>query len=158
MNCKLTVVTIFVLAPVLAAPAADARDIYFDIRGGFYFDAEEAMMGAGVLVPIIPDTPRWYFNPNFELAPGGVVDIFSANIDFHYDFTSTTDVTVWAGGGPGLYIYDLDHSHFDDTNTEVALNVLFGVGSKVGEIRPFVQAKGAFMDNSEAAIAVGIRF
>lgn len=147
---------------VLMFPAsisrAQTRDIYFDVRGGYYFDAEEAMLGAGILLPIIPEAPHWYFNPNFEIAPGGVVDVFSVNLDFHYDFTSTSDATVWVGGGPAFYIFDFDHSYLDETETEVALNVVFGFGSKVGEIRPFVQGKGSFMDDSEASIAVGIRF
>jgi hypothetical protein len=38
------------------------------------------------------------------------------------------------------------------------LNLLLGFGAKTGTYRPFIQGKGVIADDSEAALAVGIRF
>lgn len=149
------------LAPLcVAAGVVDARPVDVDLHTGYYFDADGAVIGGGVLLPFVPDSPRWYFNPNVEFVPGDFVDIVSMNMDFHYDFSTSENATFWAGGGPGIYIYDHDHPHFneDNTETDVGVNLLVGFGMRRGAVRPFVQGKGVFIDNAEAAIAVGIRF
>jgi hypothetical protein len=66
-------------------------------------------------------------------------------------------MAVWAGAGPGLLIIDRDR-FVDDTEVDPALNLLMGFGAKTGTYRPYVQGKGILSDNSEAALAVGVRF
>jgi len=38
------------------------------------------------------------------------------------------------------------------------LNVLAGLAGLQGEVRPFVQLKGVFSDNSDVALMGGVRF
>lgn len=143
----------------LFASVATARDVDIDLRTGYYFDADGAVIGGGILMPFLVDAPQWYFNPNVEFVPGDYVDIVSINVDFHYDFAVSRDATFWAGGGPGIYIYDFDHPHFDDhQETDIGLNLIVGFGMRRGSVRPFIQGKGVFIDNAESAIAVGVRF
>lgn len=78
------------------------------------------------------------------------------NADFHYDFNTSTNTAAWVGAGPALLIIDRDFR--SDNEVDPALNLLIGVGAKTGTYRPFIQGKGILSDNSEAALAVGIRF
>jgi hypothetical protein len=46
----------------------------------------------------------------------------------------------------------------DDNEVDIGLNLLAGFGAQSGSVRPFLQGKAILMDDSEASIAVGIRF
>ena len=48
-------------------------------------------------------------------------------------------------------------AHSRGSEIDPALNMLVGVGAKTGSYRSFVQLKGTVSDNSDAALAVGLR-
>lgn len=135
---------------------AQTRASDVGVRMGYFFDSEAISVGMELLTSLDQQN-AWFFNPNFEIAMGDVRNVAALNGDFHYDFDTSSDAAVWVGAGPALLISDPDRPD-SDSDVDPALNMLLGVGSKSGTYRPFAQLKGILSDNSEAALAVGIRF
>ncbi len=143
------------LAFLLIAAPAEAVD--FGVRAGVYTDQSDGFVGGELLFPI---TPQWYFNPNVEWVFVDDGDLFTVNGDFHYDFSVDFDGFVWAGAGAALIVADDDRTRRrdDDAETDVGLNLLGGVGWQVEGFTPYVQGKVIVSDDSEAVVAVGLRF
>lgn len=143
-------------AAVLCPPRA-AAEIDFGLRAGYYTDVEEFFLGAEILTPI-GDSRRWFFNPNVEFVFVDPGDLATVNLDVHYDFqTDDDDVYLWAGGGPAVVFRDRGGRR-DDDETDPALNLLAGIGWQLEAIVPYVQGKIVLSDDSEAVLAVGVRF
>jgi len=150
----------WVLALALAAVGLFANPAHaewdFGLRGGYYTDAEEPFLGLELLTQV-GDT-RWWFNPNVEFVFVDPGDLWTLNLDFHYDFdTSDRDTYVWAGGGPAVVFRDRG-GRFDDDDTEAGLNLLAGIGWQREAFVPYLQGKILLSDDSEAVLAVGVRF
>jgi hypothetical protein len=91
-------------------------------------------------------------------------DLYTLNLDAHYDFPTRSDFYVWAGGGAAVIFSEFDpppgcrRCEAED-DTELGLNLLAGLGFGKGQaIRPYVQGKVILADNTEAVIAFGLRF
>jgi len=125
-----------------------------DVRAGAYTDADAGMVGGGVLMDI-DSTHHWYFNPNLEIAFPENADLMTVNGDFHYDFPGASKVTYWVGAGPALRFEDPE---FGNRDTDLGANLLAGIGSRQGDVRPFGQLKVTIADDSEAVILFGVRF
>ena len=139
---------------LLALPApASAGDTKFGVRGGYYTDIGEPFLGAEVLVPV---ARRIYFNPNFEYVFVEDLNYWTLNGDFHYDFPTHRPYYVWAGAGVGLL--RVDPPGADNSDTDVGLNLLAGVGFKAGSVVPYFQAKVILKNGSEFALGFGVRF
>lgn len=126
------------------------------VRGGPYTDTEEPFIGAELLFNLDGDSP-WYGNPNAEyvfVEDGGLATV---SFDFHYDFAAGGRATVWAGAGPTLILTDRDRPGNDD-DVDAGANLLFGVGAREGEVRPYGQVKLILADDSQAVLAFGVRF
>jgi hypothetical protein len=137
-------------------PVPASAEIDFGLRGGYYTDAEELFLGAEILTRIADS--RWFFNPNIEFVFVDPGDLTTLNLDVHYDFeTRDDDVFVWAGGGPAVVFRDRGGRH-DDDETDPGLNFLAGIGWQLEAIVPYVQGKILLSDDSEAVLAVGVRF
>lgn len=138
--------------------AAPAEAVDFGVRAGVYTDESDGFVGGELLFQL---SPRWYFNPNVEWVFVEDGDLFTVNADAHYDFDVDFDGYVWAGGGAALIVADEDRPRRrddDDAETDVGLNLLAGVGWRAGGITPYVQGKVIVSDDSEAVLAVGLRF
>lgn len=127
----------------------------FGLRIGQYNDANELFIGAELLSPV---QHRLYFNPNIEYVLVDHLTYFTANADFHYDIpVNTNSIFLWAGGGVGLGY--LDPEGDIDAETELALNLLFGLGLNLrGSLTPYVQGKFILGDLDEFVLAFGLRF
>jgi hypothetical protein len=150
--------TVFCLAAFLAAagPAAGATPD-FGVRTGLYPEQEDAFVGAEMLFGVGTDR-RWFGNPNVEhvLRDGGDLTTFS--FDFHYDFHGGAPYTLWAGAGPTLIHRDTARPGDDDT-TDAGVNLLFGVGARQGDVRPYGQVKLVVAEDDNLAVfGVGARF
>ncbi len=153
LSKKNIVLALVVLTAGIARPArVHANDL--GVHVGYYFDSEALSIGFGMLTSISEGQPRWFFNPNAEMIVGDGRDMAAFNADFHYDFATDSDLTFWAGAGPGLYLVEQP----PDDDLQVGLNLLAGFGKLTGSTRPFVQGKAVVMDNSEVSLAVGLRF
>ena len=143
------------LAAIALVPLSAGASVDGDVRGGYYADSELGYFGGGLLSSM--GHSNWYFNPNLEIAPSDGPDLFSVNGDFHYDFANSSNTSFWAGGGPAVLIVDRNVPG-DDTDTDLGMNVLMGLGARSGEVRPFGQLKGVLADNSQLVLTGGIRF
>lgn len=141
----------------LLAPGAARADIDPGVRAGFYQDAEAGFIGGELLWGV---TREWYFNPNIEYVFVDDGDLYTANLDFHYDFQTRQPFYLWAGAGAALISSEFDRRRGEsDRETDIGLNLLGGIGFGRGQaIRPYIQGKFILSDNTEAAIAVGLRF
>lgn len=140
-------------AAVALRPTGSRADV--GARVGYMFDAEALSIGMEMLNSL-DSNHEWYFNPNVEMAMGDERNVAAFNGDFHYDFDTQSDTAVWVGGGPAMLITDPERDA--DTDVDPALNLLMGLGAKSGQYRPYAQVKGILSDNSDVALAVGIRF
>ncbi len=160
MNRK-SFVWVLAVAALFLMPGLAKAEVDFGVRGGFYSDAEAGFLGAEVLMDV---TRSWYFNPNIEYVFVDDGSLWTANGDFHYDFPTRSNLAVWAGGGLAVIFSEIDPPRGcrrceAEDETDVGLNLLGGVSfSKRGPIRPYVQGKVILSDNTEAAIAVELRF
>jgi hypothetical protein len=125
-----------------------------DVRAALYSDEAAFGLGAGLLTNV-GDSHEWFFNPNVEAAFDDDRDLITVNGDFHYDFAENGDVTFWAGGGPAIVRSDPD---LGDSDTDLGLNLLTGLGDVDGSVRPYAQLRGLVSDENELVLAGGIRF
>lgn len=144
-----------IVAFCLVATPAKAAD--FGVRAGIYTDASEVFVGGEVLFDL---AGNWFLNPNVEYVFIDDGDLITVNGDFHYDFDVDGPVYVWAGGGAALIFRDQDRPRGADGDgeTDVGLNLLAGVGWKTPSVVPYLQGKIILSDNTEAALAFGVRF
>lgn len=150
-------VTGLFLVPALAEAQ---RDIDLGVRGGLYSDAEAGFVGFELLVPI---TRSWYFNPNYEYVFVDDGDLSTLNLDTHYDLPIRSPFYVWLGGGLAVIFAEDEFRRGrrieTEDDTEIGANLLAGLGFGKGQaIRPYVQGKFIIADETEAVIAVGLRF
>lgn len=138
----------------LLLPAGAFADVDFGVRAGVYDDASEAFVGLELLTRI--DGSQWFFNPNVEWVLVDNGNLITVNADFHYDFPTSGQFSVWAGGGPALVLIDPDRG---DNETDAGLNLLAGLGfDPRAAVRPYIQGKILIADETEAVLGVGIRF
>ena len=119
----------------------------------YYTEIEEPFVGVEVLTHL---GHRVYFNPNFEWIFVENANYFTLNGDFHYDFPVGRDVYVWAGAGLGWSSFDFEGP--DNSDNDLVLNLLTGAGVNAGGVIPYVQLKLIVEEDTEFAIAVGLRF
>ena len=137
--------------------SADAQaDIHPGFRAGAYFDAGAAFVGGEVELPFGSD---WSLVPNAEYVfiDHGTEATF--NFDFQYNLHTHYSVDMWAGAGPAIIYFDPENPRLG-SNTDFGVNLFFGVGFPLRDARfmPYIQPKIILSDNSEFALAFGIRF
>jgi len=151
----LRIAGVCVLAGALSITAGRAETA-FGVRGGTYSDAEKPFLGAEALFGV-GATRHWFGNPNLEHAFADNGDLTTVSFDFHYDFPAGTPYTIWAGAGPTLIFRDRN-TPGGVRGTDAGVNLVFGVGAKNGDVRPYGQMKVVVSDDSEAVLGVGVRF
>lgn len=155
----LILATFFFLAPAVAQAQVD-----FGVRGGLYSDAEAGFVGAEILTPLRIFGRGWFLNPNLEYVFVDDGDLYTINLDAHYDLRTSAPYSVWLGGGLAAIFSEFDPPRDcrfcdPDDETDVGLNLLAGIGIwPRNAVRPYVQGKVTLSDNTEASIAVGLRF
>ena len=151
----LVLLSVCLPAGLFAVSSVQARPD-FGLRGGAYSDEEDAFLGAEALFSLDQDK-HWYGNPNVEHAFVDNGDLTSVSFDFHYDFVEHQPYSLWAGAGPTVLFKDGEAYEGQDS-TDPGVNLLFGVGDEKGEVRPYGQVKVILADDTEAVLAVGVRF
>lgn len=144
------------LTLALLAFDSPARASAWDLglRTGLYSDIEEAFVGVEGLTRIA-DTD-FFFNPNGELVLIDNGDLFTVSLDVHYDLDlDLNEADIWLGAGPTVLFRDPDRGRGHD---DFGLNLLAGIGVRRGAVRPYGQLKVILADETEAVLAIGIRF
>jgi hypothetical protein len=92
---------------------------------------------------------RVHLRPNIELGFGDDVTTVAFNIEALYMTPlPRSPWTFYAGGGPGVNVYDFDNG----SDTEAGLNVLAGLQHDNGF---FFEVKGGLFDSPDMKIGVG---
>lgn len=158
-SCKGLPFALALAALLLLAPGSARADVDFGLRGGVYTDAEDAFIGGEVLFPI---GRAIFLNPNFEYVFVDNGDLYTLNLDAHYDFWSNRSLSAWAGAGLAFINSDFDPPRGrrgdDDDETDFGVNLLAGIGATQGALRPYLQGKVILADDSEFVVGVGVRF
>jgi hypothetical protein len=137
-----------------AIPALGA-EIDGEVRAGYNAEVEEGFIGGGLLVPV---ASQWDFNPNVEYLADDAVNRVAVNADIHRDLNNNHDgPAVWLGAGAAMLVRDYDAPQAG-TDTNLGLNMFGGLGAKAGTVRPFSQAKVTVSDETDASLALGVRF
>jgi len=132
---------------------AFADGVHFGVRGGYYTKVDKPFLGAELITRV---APRFYFNPNIEYVFVDNGTYMTFNGDFHYDFPSHSRTYVWLGAG--LALVRADPEGPANANTDLAANLLGGIGLRSGSVIPYIQAKAIIKSDSLFSLAVGIRF
>jgi hypothetical protein len=117
------------------------------IVGGVHFDMGE----------IVPNF-RW--QPNFEIGFGDDATSISGNVLFAYYFPIKSSVTPYAGGQVAAVFFDWDdgHGHDGGSDTEIGVDAVGGIETKVGGARMLFELQIGFGDIHDAKFLVGWKF
>ena len=141
-----------------SAADAEARPMV-GVRAGQYANIgdtsiDETFVGVEVIAGI---TNRIYFNPNVEYLLLDEGQAGTGNLDFHGDLPVGDAVHLWLGAG--LAVLYTDPEGPPESDTELGVNLLVGVGFRVGPTIPYLQGKLILLDEEEQLVwAVGLRF
>ncbi|MFB3907540.1 MAG: hypothetical protein ACE15D_03960 [Candidatus Eisenbacteria bacterium] len=122
------------------------------VRTGYYFDQEDAFLGAELLTQA---ADRLYFNPNVEYVFVENGSYLTLNGDFHYDLASGGSSMFWLGAGLAGLMRNPDGPGSDNN---LGANVMLGMGASAGSVIPYLQLKFILSDNTETSLAAGLRF
>ncbi len=147
--------TVLAASLFLAAQPATvfADGVQFGVRGGYYTKVDKPFLGAELLARV---APRLYFNPNVEYVFVDNGTYMTFNGDFHYDFPTHSRTYVWLGAGPALVRVDPEGPA--NANTDLAANLLGGIGLRKASVTPYIQAKAIIKSDSLFSLAIGLRF
>jgi hypothetical protein len=157
-SVRVALVAVLMAAAVCSVASPVAADVDFGIRGGFDDEADSVFVGGELLMDVYP---RWFFNPSIEYVFVDDGSLWTLNGDVHYDFDVDIPFAVWAGGGPAVVLRETDpacRGCESDDKTDFGLNLIGGIGVQRGAVRPYVQGKLLLSDDTEAVLAVGLRF
>ncbi len=147
------VITSLVTFALLGLSRASESQTRLGARTGAFLADGDPFVGGEVLVGVADDL---FFNPNVEVAFADNVTKGLFNFDIHYDFARVNKAFFWVGAGLAVIYADPEGR---DSETDAGANVLFGVGFNTsGRWIPYVQAKILASDDSDFALAFGIRF
>jgi hypothetical protein len=159
---RVTAALILCLLP-LAAPAAAASDTAFGVRAGLTLDPDQIHFGGHVQA--VQFAEGFWLVPNLEIGFGDHATLFALNGEVNYTFPRA-DWKQWrpyVGGGLGYNITKLDDAGmpagFDDTHTDIGLNVLVGVARTLNLGYDFFgELKLGIEDSPDAKITLGLTF
>lgn len=155
---RIALATFAGLLTLSSIPVAEAR-VLVGVRGGQYLDIgdsndDEPYVGVELIAGI---TKHIYFNPNVEYVFVEKATVGTGNLDFHLDLPVSEDFHLWAGAGLAVLYVDPDGA--PESDTDLGLNLLAGVGFHAGAVIPYAQLKLLVLDDYEELVwAVGIRF
>ncbi len=144
------------VAAALSGAATSPAATLFGVRAGEYTEAGDPFVGLELNTQLRNNV---WLNPNLEYVFRDNGDLATLNFDLHYDFDVPAPLLVWAGAGPAL-VYskrELPRGR-SDSQTDLGLNLLGGVGWEAGNLVPYIQAKALISDDNEFVVAFGLRF
>ncbi|GBC85308.1 hypothetical protein HRbin11_01757 [bacterium HR11] len=138
----------------LFGSASEARaQTQAGFRVGIYADREDAFLGGEVVTPVVE---RIYVNPNVELVLVERATFLTFNMDFYYDIPVQAPLAVWAGAGLAILYFNPEGPAPADT--DVGLDLLFGIAFSRRPVIPYIQVKAILSDTNELVLGVGLRF
>jgi hypothetical protein len=141
-----------VAAFVVSSVSASAQSsTYVGARAGYNFQTDEVMLGASFTVPI---STQIEFYPSLELYLPDRGNKIGFNGDVKIFLPTRASYDLYGGAGLGIVNQNLG----DVANTDLGLNVLFGISSRVGRIHPFGEARLLVHDDTQLVLLAGVNF
>jgi opacity protein-like surface antigen len=127
------------------------------VRVGVAGDPDQVLGGIQLdLGEIIDDL---YLRPDVELGVGDDHLVLSLTAPVHYHFHPDVDFTPYAGGGLSLSLVDVDKRGNDDTDVELALEIVGGLQWSLERGRAFsVELNVVFGDPHDFEVLAGWSF
>ena len=149
---RLLITGVFVVLLMCASGTLISQSV--GIRAGRYMDSEEYFLGGELLSRVAGNL---YFNPNGEYVFVDNLTYITFNLDFHYDFYTTSPLFFWMGAGLGILYSNPEGP--PDSDTDLGVNLIFGVAiNTISSLTPYFQGKYILADKNEFVLAVGLRF
>jgi opacity protein-like surface antigen len=150
-----------VLMSLLAVQSGQARDYVLGWGGriGGTLDPEQVHVGFHADLGDIAERVR--LQPNVEVGFGDNATLVAINPEVFYLFKPHDRWTPYAGGGLGINIFSFDDTvaGVDDSETEIGLNLLGGVETRLSDsIRFFGEVKFGVGDSPDAKFHIGLTF
>lgn len=120
-------------------------------RLGYNFHSDDAVLGLHLTVPI---STRIEFYPSIDLYVPDSGNQVGFNGDVKVLLPLRSGPHLYGGGGIGL----VNRNEGDFSNTDVGINLLFGIESLVGWIHPFGEARVMIYDDPQLALIAGVNF
>ena len=149
--------TITRLGSIIAALAVTSSSAFAQAsthvgaRLGYNFESEEAVLGANLTVPI---STRIEFYPSIDIYLPENGNKIGFNGDVKVLLPMASGPHLYGGGGLGIVNRNLG----DTANTDVGINFLVGIESKVGWIHPFGEARFLVHDQKQLVLTAGVNF
>lgn len=151
---KSTARVFWMMAALGMAAPAQALDLGWGLRLGYYTDVGEPLVAVEAVAPL---RGRLSFNPNVEYVFVDGVRYLTLNADVLHEFRAQGPQSVWAGAGLGVVSVDPDGA--PKGATDLAINLIAGTGFRTsGRLVPYFQGKIVWKDDTELALSFGIRF
>ncbi|MBW7997789.1 MAG: hypothetical protein FVQ81_14700 [Candidatus Glassbacteria bacterium] len=159
--CRKLLLPIVAMICLLAAQPAGARDyvLGWGGRAGVTLDPEQIHVGFHLDLGDIAERVR--LQPNIEIGFGDNATLVAINPEVFYLFKPRERWTPYAGGGLGINIvnWDAKAGKADKTETEVGLNLLGGIETKIGDTTKFFgEVKFGVGDSPDVKFTVGLTF
>jgi hypothetical protein len=138
-----------ILAMVVAHGAGAQASTHVGMRIGYNFDHEEVMLSANLTVPM---TSRIEFYPSIDIYTPDRGNRIGFNGDVKVMFPTTSGPQLYAGGGLGI----MNRNEGNFSNTDLGVNLLFGLESRIGWIHPFAEGKVLLHDRTQFQLIGGI--
>ena len=142
------------LVAALAASSVSASaqsGTYVGTRAGYNFQTDEVILGASFTVPI---STQIEFYPSLELYLPDRGNKMGFNGDVKITLPTRAMYDLYGGGGLGIVNQNLG----DVSNTDLGVNILFGIASRVGRLHPYGEAKLMIHDDTQLVLYAGVNF
>jgi hypothetical protein len=144
--------TMVIIAIMAAASLASAQaSTRVGPRIGYDFQSDEAILGASLTVPI---STRIEFYPSIDLYTPDRGNKVGFNGDVKVYLPTRASYDLYAGGGLGI----VNQNVAEISNTDVGVNLLFGIASRVGGINPFGEVRLLIHDDTQLVMLAGMNF
>ena len=120
-------------------------------RLGYNFHSDDAVLGLNLTVPI---STAIEFYPSIDLYIPDSGNQIGFNGDVKVVLPLRLGPNLYGGGGIGL----VNRNEGTFANTDVGINLLFGIESLVGWIHPFGEARLMIYDDPQFALFGGVNF
>lgn len=133
-----------------SAGVAHAQRAHIGPRIGFDFDAEDALIGGQILLPITRSVELY---PSFDYYLRDAGTWLGFNGDLRFRLNARTRSVVYLGAGLGVL-----HRSDGVDDTDAGLNLFGGLDAHAGAVHPFVEGRLRLNDGSAFQILAGLNF
>jgi hypothetical protein len=138
------------LIALAAVPAtAAAQQSHLGLRAGYNFEFEEPAIGGHLTLPLARQLD---FYPSLDVFLPATGTRMLFNGDLKYRFVTDTEWRPYLGGGLNLLYRRVG----DNGASDLGANVLGGIETRLGSVRPFVEGRVVVQDEASFQLGGGL--